>query len=612
MAKFSLFLLLTWVHFGGSRHPQLPFSYFQITCITVGLSLLFFIFAYREYRKDKSKRFQFSFSGPALWLALFFLWGAGSYFYTIRLDNSFLLITRYLGACVFLLGLTLYLTSQKKVYEVFWLISINSGLMALIGVLQPLNLPYIVGTGVWFPQATGLFINPNCFAGYIVVHLPIAFYLIFSSTHRLAKYAALAITALLISGLYYSQSRGGQIAVCVELGFFASYHVCRLQNGLKKRTAWGVSIFILIFFLFGGALQSRNFEQFDKFSHSLLQATPAIELSFQKDISKIDTAELENIKHQAEIGPFRDKVGFWTGLGIRMVVWRTAWDIFKDRPLTGSGAWTFRILLPQYLERYAIQKTPAHIQSELRRVVHAHNIFVQTLIDYGIVGFALFFGAILCIVWRFVIQLKTKAPSSSAELALILSLIGFMAHNLIEYNWPEPAFIYFFAIGVYCVDFLKGKKNEAKKSTPVSSFSNRVLPVICGVIGLATFWMAMNYFLYNKAIQFALKKTDYLSAIKGLEKSRIFCQSCDLHLLYSASIRIREFDKRKGARVLALAGRDLQRASEQGERNEYYWVRLGDWALRSEDMKTARTAFRQAAKYKTTRDRALVGLEKIH
>jgi hypothetical protein len=612
MAQFSLFLLLIWIHFGGSRHPQLPFNFNQITGITVSLSLAFLVFAYLSHRKEKGERFRFSFAGPTVWLALFFLWGAGSYFYSIRMDNSILLIIRYLGACVFLIGLALYLNSHKKIINAFWLITVSSGIMSLIGILQPLNLPYIPGAGVWFPQATALFINPNFFGGYLVVHLPIALYLLLSSKNMGAKVTAGSVSALLFCGLYYSQSRGGQIAVCVELGLFAAYYVSRLQNGLKKRTVFGFGVFVLIFFLFGSALQSRNFEQFYKFSQNLFQDTPQIELSYRQNISKIDSTELENLKHQAELGPFRDRVGFWTGLGIRLVVWRTAWDIFKDRPLTGSGAWTFRILLPQYLERYAIQKTPHHIQSELARVVHAHNIFVQTLIDYGIAGFLLFFMVVLFIARRLLMQLKDKIPPPASELAVALSLIGFLTHNLIEYNWPEPVFIYFFALGIYCLDFLSRKQTEKIKEKKSFNILKKVFPVFCGVLTLVTFWMLANYYFYNKALQFALEKNDPVTAIRALERSRIFCRPCDLHWLYIAGIHMGEYDQKNDKAILVLAKRYLDHAQKQSERNEYYWVRLGDWALRYGDNKMARTAFRQAAKYKTTHQQALVGLGKIH
>jgi|GEM_PF-3677446 len=610
MAKFSLFLLLTWIHFGGSRHPQLPFSYIQITGITVGLSLFFFVFAFREYLKESGTGFRFSFKGPTLWLALFFLWGAGSFFYSVRVDNSFLLITRYLGACVFLFSLTLYLTSWKKVMDSFWLISINSGLMALIGILQSLKFPYVVSAGVWFPQATGFFINPNFFGGYIIVHLPIACFLLISATNDFKRYGACLITALLLCGLYYSKSRGGQIAVCLEVIFFALYYVFRLEHSLKKRTAYGLAVFTLMFILLSSALQGKKFEQFGKFVDNLVQKTPPIELSFRKKISNLDKAEHENIKSRAEIGPFKNEIGFWTGFGIRMIVWRVAWDIFKDNPIKGSGAWTFRLLFPQYLERYAVQDSPSHIQYELGRIVHAHNIFIQTLADYGLTGFIFFSLAVLCIALRYFELLKAKAKPNAGELSVILSLLGYVMHNLIEYNWPEPAFIYFFAYGAYCLDFFRsGKaKVEEKKNT---FYSKRAYPSICIILSLASLWMAVNYYFYNKSIQLALKKTSYSSAVNALYKSQIFCRSCDLHYLYSASVRIWEFEKKHNHKSLTQALKYLKIAERKSVRSAYYWIRLGKLAFLAKDMKTARTAYQQALKYKTTRDKAFKGIGEL-
>ena len=70
--------------------------------------------------------------------------------------------------------------------------------------------------------------------------------------------------------------------------------------------------------------------------------------------------------------------GEWT----RPIMWRGAWQLFEANPVWGSGAGSYNVLFEKH--------RPTHFQMDAQ---WAHNDYLNTLSDYGVVGFGLFFGA---------------------------------------------------------------------------------------------------------------------------------------------------------------------------------------------------------------------------
>ncbi len=73
----------------------------------------------------------------------------------------------------------------------------------------------------------------------------------------------------------------------------------------------------------------------------------------------------------------------------RPIMWRGAWEIFREHPAWGGGAGSYEVLLEAH--------RPENFQDEPR---WAHNDYLNTLSDHGAVGAGLFFGAVGAIAWR--------------------------------------------------------------------------------------------------------------------------------------------------------------------------------------------------------------------
>ena len=76
---------------------------------------------------------------------------------------------------------------------------------------------------------------------------------------------------------------------------------------------------------------------------------------------------------------------------------RTAYNMFKDRPLLGHGPKMFRIICKN--EKYATGITPC--------MTHPHNFYVQLLAETGIIGFLFLFISFIYVLYAALRQFKS-------------------------------------------------------------------------------------------------------------------------------------------------------------------------------------------------------------
>ena len=97
---------------------------------------------------------------------------------------------------------------------------------------------------------------------------------------------------------------------------------------------------------------------------------------------------------------------------------RTAYNMFKDRPLIGHGPKTFRIQCQK--EKYAVGIHPCS--------THPHNFYVQLLAETGLIGFSFLFGVLIYFVYLVFLHikiyfLKKKLFLSDYQICLLSGLL---------------------------------------------------------------------------------------------------------------------------------------------------------------------------------------------
>lgn len=120
----------------------------------------------------------------------------------------------------------------------------------------------------------------------------------------------------------------------------------------------------------------------------------------------------------------------------RPILWRAAWNMFLDRPVTGTGAGSYSVLFEAH--------RPAGFVDDPQ---WAHNDYLNTLSDYGAVGFALWLGGVAVLgCRRRGRSMETSdsrgrdwIASGTLRSAFAIGLLAFAAQLLVEFHLKIPA-----------------------------------------------------------------------------------------------------------------------------------------------------------------------------
>ena len=130
--------------------------------------------------------------------------------------------------------------------------------------------------------------------------------------------------------------------------------------------------------------------------------------------------EFTNPTSQAGAGPERlanfNSNSRWTW-------WEEAWELFRDEPLSGTGAGTFSVARRPIRHNTTVATEP-------------HNLALQFLAETGLVGFLLAGGAAAAAGIRIVRALQRwDEADAAAGLALAIAVLAYLAHALVDYDW---------------------------------------------------------------------------------------------------------------------------------------------------------------------------------
>ena len=125
---------------------------------------------------------------------------------------------------------------------------------------------------------------------------------------------------------------------------------------------------------------------------------------------------------------------------------RTAYNMFKDKPIFGHGPKMFRVICKD--EKYAVGRFPCS--------THPHNFYIQLLAETGIVGFLFLFSAFGYIFYIALKQLKSiifkqKRPLTDYQVCLLagflISVWPFSPNGNFFNNWLM--IVYSLPVGFY-------------------------------------------------------------------------------------------------------------------------------------------------------------------
>ncbi|MEY2428659.1 MAG: hypothetical protein QOJ40_1544, partial [Verrucomicrobiota bacterium] len=245
-------------------------------------------------------------------------------------------------------------------------------------------------------QGTGTYISPNHLGGFLEMLLPLGLaYALASRLPPLGKvfvgYAALMI----VTGIGVTVSRGAWISTGLALFIFFGV--------LAFHRSYRLPAFVFLVAIIGAGV-------------FFIPRTFSIQARFRQLI---------------ENGQVNDD--------LRFALWKPAIQLWEENPWWGIGPGHYDYRFRQY--------RPEIVQA---RPVHAHNDFLNTLADWGVIGTAIVAAAwgLLCAgvlkTWRFVRgspgDLATKPSNKFAfVLGASLGLLALLFHSVVDFNMHIPA-----------------------------------------------------------------------------------------------------------------------------------------------------------------------------
>lgn len=134
----------------------------------------------------------------------------------------------------------------------------------------------------------------------------------------------------------------------------------------------------------------------------------------------------------------------------RMLIWRTTFEMIKDKPIFGSGIGTFRMNYLDYQGKL-LEKNPNYIKYYTKSG-DAHNEYLQIWAELGIIGLGLFL-LIFYFVYHAVFNFYRRNKNGEDRLiilGLITGITCFMIHSLFTFPLHVPVLgaIFFIIVGL--------------------------------------------------------------------------------------------------------------------------------------------------------------------
>lgn len=264
-------------------------------------------------------------------------------------------------------------------------------------------LGFQLAEGVY--RAYGTFEQPNPFAGFIGIGLPMAIVLtVYGATQLLRKRPATLqlrpfahvigcglITLLLATALYLSFSRGAWLGAATAIGVMIASAPRRLWIGIGLLT---IALALLVGLSSAGLLSAA-------INARLADAGELFQL---RDVRGADVtaANYALIDRQAR--------------------WQAALNMLADQPWTGIGFGNY----PAAYEQYRLMNWPTSLG-------HAHNIYLNVAAETGLPGLAAYVFLWVVIVGR---TFQTIRRTHGLDRALAIGLLGawtyLSVHNLVD------------------------------------------------------------------------------------------------------------------------------------------------------------------------------------
>ena len=395
--KGILFLVLSALIFSALATGAVRTMEFAIVQLLTAMAAILWII--RIWGDQKHKRLLLP---PVAWVLLIFI--IYTFYHYLNADVEYTARREVLKLLTY--GM-IFLVVMNNLYKsdcsqiIMFTLVITGTLIAIYGSIQVIigsdHVWHFVRPAQYLGRGSGTFINPNHFAGWLGMLLPLCLAYVLLGRINLTMRILLGYSAImLLFGIAVSMSRGGWISTSLMLFVFVG--VIGWQKKFRLKVIITACLFftaISLFFIKSDFAQDR--------------------------ITKANTpGTLDHIQSRTEL-------------------WSAASNVWKEEKLFGVG--------PGHFDHRFSQHRPTTLQS---RPIRVHNDYLNILVDWGLIGFLIvgvWFSSLAYVIkrcWKYSQRTASDFSSKTSNRAAFVlgSTIGLgslAVHSFVDFNLHIPS-----------------------------------------------------------------------------------------------------------------------------------------------------------------------------
>jgi len=274
-----------------------------------------------------------------------------------------------------------------------------------------------------YTSAFATFKQHNGFSAYLSLCLPSALAMAFSSRGRSRLlYGVFAL--LQMAAFVKAYSRGAWMGLAAASGIIFGLKALQLGPAFLKRYG-GVCVAT---FMFAAA------------------ATPLVVISRHPEMGILKDWSLLSSEDPSK--SHASTRGAWD-TSARPLYWGAAYRIFRVHPWVGIGPGNYARALPSYLDENSLKLLNYEWDAKHRMDFwsHLHSMYLQMLVEFGLVGFLLWSLAMTTLIMPGFAALS-KAGATFFSAAFLISVTAFLIHNTVDILFVSSFDLLFITLAV--------------------------------------------------------------------------------------------------------------------------------------------------------------------
>ncbi|MDD4332802.1 MAG: O-antigen ligase family protein [Patescibacteria group bacterium] len=377
---------------------------------------------------------------------------------------------------------------NNRISRIILAVIFSSFIVSFYGLAQKFGYDFVYWSEppLLTGRVTSTFGQPNFLASYLLLIIPLIFYLIFQSKKFLVRFSFIIILFFNLLCLIFTGSRGGYLGMIGALflsGVLYFYNCKSFFVGkiFKNKTLvvfFGLAIIFSLIFIF-----------------------------------KFDNSFASRIKNGFDL-----KSG---SVAARMYFWQASWDAIKEKPFFGYGLETQgEILVKYYQKDWAIYGTVNDYPDR------AHNLILDILLTSGIAGLIIFL-IILYVFFRRALNIfKANGQCSLLSFFLLIAISGYLISLLFSFSvvvtniyfWLYFAIIFTLQNDGVNKEKIEEDNSKIKKFSSLGKKKFKIIilsaVIILVIIGIKKEFNLLVCDYYFKAIEDARQENDFIGAWK--------------------------------------------------------------------------------------------------